>query len=180
MPVTLRKVTFSADRLAEVEKIDCGEEEWSREAERWIKGIPGQCSDCALGVIELGTDVWLYKTEDGQLVGFGAVGPRDWRLPKPKDKPKRISTIPWVAIQKKFRKKPEGASPGEWFSGQILDDLINEARGHPEREPFVGLCVHPNNLAAIKVYERAGFAKLAKPYKEPVTGLIYDRMLLEL
>lgn len=62
----------------------------------------------------------------------------------------------------------------------ILGHLILEATRHVERNPLLGLFVHPQNVRAKKVYGRAGFAPFSKTYPDPDTGVVYESMLLNL
>jgi ribosomal protein S18 acetylase RimI-like enzyme len=67
------------------------------------------------------------------------------------------------------------------FSSQILDDLIARAKLNEANERWMGLFVHPNNLAAIRLYERHAFKLLKKVrfnHKEFET--YYPAMLLDL
>ncbi|HQU47087.1 MAG TPA: hypothetical protein PK867_30060, partial [Pirellulales bacterium] len=48
-----------------------------------------------------------------------------------------------------------------------MDDSIGIAVGWcraKEIEPYLGLCVHPDNTAAIKLYQRAEFVALSVPF----------------
>ena len=91
----LSKVCFGAHLLPEVEHFRCGGSMCGLNAAKWLKGNPSVTEECALSVMEkFGTDVWLYKTEEGELVGFASLGPARWRLPNSDSPRKDVSIIP--------------------------------------------------------------------------------------
>ena len=76
----LVKTRFSRDLLPAVSDFDCGDEPFQREVSDWIRDtIPGGVSDA----LQRDTDVWLYSTEEGDLVGFGSLCRSLWSWPKP-------------------------------------------------------------------------------------------------
>ncbi len=177
----LSKVRFDAHLLPAVEHFDCGDSVCGLNAAKWLKGNPSVTEDCALTVIEkFGTEVWLYKTAEGELVGFASLGHTRWRIPNSDSPRKLVSVIPWLGIQPKFRKKPEGAPIEETYAGLILDDLISEAESHEDRDRFICLCVHRANTGAIRLYKHFGFWTMKDRYIDRDTGVSFDRMVLEL
>ena len=52
--------------------------------------------------------------------------------------------------------------------------------GHAERQPLLGLFVDPRNVRAIRVYEKAGFTRFSKTYRDQVSGVTYISMPLNL
>ncbi len=175
------KVPFSSDLRSSVQDFHCGESVCALAAAKWIKGHPDETLDCALGAIAGdNTQVWLYRTEEGDLIGFGSIGPTEWRVPTHKSEFKKISVIPWVAVDSRFQHKPENAAKNERFAVLILRDLQAEAEEHRDRDRYLGLCVHRDNVGAIKLYEWFGFGKMTKPYRDRQTGIIYNKMIMEL
>lgn len=68
----LRVQPFSSALLADVQGFDCGGDPWQVEVATWIKDT--STDECAVKWIERGTEVWLYRTADGSLVGYGGSG----------------------------------------------------------------------------------------------------------
>jgi RimJ/RimL family protein N-acetyltransferase len=172
MPPSLVVVPFSAERLDLVKDFSCGEEPHERELAEWIR-------QDALPAMSRGTNVWLYATEDRELVGFGSLGVTNWRWPDPSSRKVAVQVIPAVAIQKVYWGKPEGPREGR-YSSQILDHLIAEATDLSDVSPLLGLFVHPDNQRAIKLYERAGFVPFSHTYTDKKTGVVYRSMIYEL
>jgi ribosomal protein S18 acetylase RimI-like enzyme len=125
-----------------------------------------------------GTRVWLYRDES--LVGFGSIGTTRWSVPDEAGPKRKVSIIPWVAIAEAFRGRPAGVPRDQRYSSLILDDLISEAASLMNCEPYLCLCVHPDNAAAIRLYERHEFARLSKPFHDKQSGIDYLRMFLAL
>lgn len=94
---------------------------------------------------------------------------------------KRLSLSRVDRGKKTFWGGPPG-KPENRFSAQILDDLIYEAgvavvtKG---RMPLLGLFVHESNARAMRVYDRSGFTRFHKLYKDKATGANYQGMLLD-
>ena len=177
----LSKVRFGAHLLPEVEHFYCGNTVCGLNAAKWLKGNTSVTEDCALAVMQnFGTEVWLYKTAEGELVGFGSLGPTTWRIPNSDSPRKLVSIIPWLGIEPRFRRKPEGAPIEDTYAGLILDDLIAEAASHEDRDRFICLCVHRANTGAIRLYKHFRFWTMKDPLKDKDTGVFFDRMVLEL
>jgi hypothetical protein len=127
---------------------------------------------------DYGTQVWLHRTEEGELVGVSSLAERHWSWPPPTGPKKLLSIIPCVGLQKAFQGEPKDVAPEERFAVQILDHLIHEATTRIHREPLIGLMVDEENKRAIRYYEKAGFIRLPKPYHR--AGLNYLRMALDI
>ncbi|HEY8506143.1 MAG TPA: GNAT family N-acetyltransferase [Gemmataceae bacterium] len=80
--------------------------------------------------------------------------------------------IPAVAIRKEFWGRPAGPAE-ERYSSQIMGHPLDEARGWPGKLPAVGLFVHPDNHAAIRLYERFGFRRFSHSYTDRSSGVTY-------
>jgi hypothetical protein len=75
MSQSLVRDAFTEEYWDEVQAFDCGSMPWELEVSDWLKGPIG--TDSALTAIhnaEKPGRVWLYRLENGQLVGFGALG----------------------------------------------------------------------------------------------------------
>lgn len=151
---------FSAERLPEVQGFDCGNNHpWEIEAAEWIGGSPDAGRPCALADMKKRrTEVWLYKlgSPDGDLVAFSSLGKSNWDFP-PDPARIPINLVPWVGMQKRYWGKGD---EGGKFSDQVFSDLISEARARTDREPVLGLYVHPQNRRAITFYHRIGFEEV--------------------
>jgi GNAT superfamily N-acetyltransferase len=179
MPTALRKIPFSAALLPAVQGFDCGDRPWEREVSAWIRndGIDGVLVDME----QRGTDVWLYATDDGNLIGFGSLGASAWNYPKPSSERIILNLIPYLGIQRRFQGQPIGAPRSERYAAQILDHLIFEASSHIERAPILALKVHRDNVRAIRAYETAGFRHFPEKRSDFAVGKqIYCRMTLDL
>jgi len=51
--------------------------------------------------------------------------------------------------------------------------LLAEAEAWPGSSPALGLFVHPDNHAAIKLYERFGFQPFSHTFTDQATGVTY-------
>ena len=121
--------------------------------------------------------VWLYKLEDGTLVGFGALGKSEWRWKGNKDPRVPVTVIIWVGLQKEFQGQPPPPSPKEQrYSVRVLDDLINQASEDKETHPVLGLFVHKDNVKAIRLYQAAGFTDDLDPLRNKAGEIEYLRM----
>lgn len=122
--------------------------------------------------------VWLYKN-DSEIIGFGSLGPSKWPI-ESETETRKISLIPWMAIDARFRALPEGVPKLERFCSQIIDDLVDEAIQKIATRPHIGLCVDPTNGPAIGLYRRHEFVDYPIDYIDPLTNAVYKRMWLAL
>ncbi len=162
----LTAVEFQPEMLADIGNFDCGSESYQSELAGWLQNE-------ASAVIVKGTKVWLYFNQAGDIVGFGSLGPTNWRYPEPTSKRTAVVLIPAVAIRREFWGKPENVELEERYSSQILRQLVDEAGAWPGNPPAVGLYVHPENQAAIKLYERFHFHQFHQAYTDPGTNVTY-------
>ncbi len=166
MATSLTRVEFSQDLLADVADFICGNEAYEAELAEWIRGE-------ALQAMEQGAKVWLYYNENLEVVGYGSLGESRWKYPDPRSSKKTtLLVIPAVAIQKAFQGKPEG-DRDQRYSSQIMSDLLATAQQWQGSYPALGLFVHPENVAAIKLYTRFEFRRFEREFKDPKTGQIY-------
>jgi ribosomal protein S18 acetylase RimI-like enzyme len=155
-PHQLYAVDFTEADQARLAGFSCGDEPWSKHVTEWILG-----SD-VLDSMERGTRVWLFETEQGDIVGFGSVGTSRWKWPPPEGAPTNIVLIPMLGIDVRFQGKP---SDPEWrYSRQIMGHLIAEgqriAQEWPEsagqKPQWIVLMVRRENARAIRSYEKCG------------------------
>jgi ribosomal protein S18 acetylase RimI-like enzyme len=175
--MNLTRIDFGDQLLPQVQAFDCGNEPWQRELADALKAPRG--TGGVLDGLDQGTRAWLYLDNDGNLVGYGSLGDSVQRWPGPKDPQIPVSIIPWLAVDRRFWGKPPG-HPEQRYSTLILGDLISEARCKQDERPLLILFVHVDNVAALKLYERAGFREFHKPYTDKKTGWQYKRMVLVL
>jgi ribosomal protein S18 acetylase RimI-like enzyme len=156
-PDQLYAVEFTEADQARLAGFSCGDEVWSKHVTEWILG-----SD-VFDSMKRGTRVWLFETEQGNIVGFGSIGSSVWRWPPPDGTQTNILLIPMLGIDAHFQGQP--ADP-EWrYSRQIMAHLLAEgqriAREWPEhaglRPQWLVLQVRADNARAIRFYERCGF-----------------------
>jgi hypothetical protein len=130
--------------------------------------------------------VWLYADEHDDVVGNCSLCPSRWPDPGvieavPKLKRVPISLIPALGMKRQYQGKPEGAERSQRYSTKIMNHLVFEASKHTERQPFIGLYVHPQNEKAIGLYRRLHFEDFARQkYSHPKAGVEYVAMILKL
>lgn len=164
MPSTLRAQPFSPALLGDVQDFCSGHEPWQTEVDQWIKDDPA-AADRVSSYFDKDLDIWLYRNEDKEVVGFGSLGISEWKWPPPDGPRTEIAIIPYVAVQQRFQGKPDGIAKEERYAGQIIGHLIDEAR---ERGyDTLGLHVNRDNYRAISFYERWGFQRLSDNPKRP-------------
>lgn len=181
MPDLLKKRLFQPRDILHpaVQSFYCGNEPWEREVSDWIKGGP----DGQSGVIvdmqrPSGCEVWLYRTQNNILVGFGSLSEPPWPYPLKGDPHPNL--IPMLGVRREFWGEPRDVPKAERYSAQIMDDLQNEARKHSDRSPAIVLYVHPDNARAIKFYKEAGFDFYTRKWRDPATNVVYRTMRLHL
>ncbi len=153
----IMKRPFESTDLEKVQKFDCGDAEYEREVELWIKGS-GAGVDCAVNSMdraERPSRVWLYELSDA-LVGYGALAQSEWRWLGKKDPFIPVTLIVWVGLDKSYQGKPPGPIE-EKYAVQIMDDLIEEAKKDAVTHPVLGLFVHKDNAKAIRLYRWYNF-----------------------
>lgn len=154
MPAELVIRKFDAACLPSLGAFDCGQDQFGKKATDWIRCV--NASDCAIQAMrDRDTEVYLYSTPAGQLVGFGSLG-------KTKRKVKRVeeewSIIPHVGIGLQFRGCPKGVPWQDRYAASIMLDLMDVARDH--HTPTLLLYVHQDNGPARTLYRRLGFIDL--------------------
>jgi len=172
-PHQLVAVEFEKADQARLVGFTCGDNVWSRCVTEWILG-----SD-VLDSMQRGTRVWLFETQDEEIVGFGSLGPWNWRWPLPNGPKNSVLLIPMLGIATQYQGKPPDP---EWrFSNQILDHIIAEAKqlatASAQRPRQLLLMVHRDNLRAMKVYERFGFQLIPgaeRPHDQRVMELLIE------
>lgn len=105
MPIALVAELFSNDKLPLAAALNCGDDEWGKVANDWIK-----ChhpDDSALSSMrDRQTQVFLYfKQDDNSLVGFGSLGLTQRKLA---GNLCDFSVIPHVGLDTKFHRYPPG------------------------------------------------------------------------
>ncbi len=98
---------FSAANLPEVQVFECGPDPWHLERAEWIKRPLDHGKSALNSIAKFNTSVWLYRNENGDLVGYGSLGKTVRPLPpKGKGKPEEVGFIPSLAIQSQFKHQP--------------------------------------------------------------------------
>ncbi len=163
MPPLVKHVFREPDiDLPEVQAFSCGTEAWEVEVAEWIKSRTGENSALE-DMRQFGTEVWLYRTPEGSLVGFASLGATTYTWPPRSKKKERVSVIPCIGIQDHFKGEPKDAPREERYAYQILDDLIAEAASRTDRYPLLVLSVDEENKRASRFYESRGFRNLNLP-----------------
>jgi ribosomal protein S18 acetylase RimI-like enzyme len=169
MAFDLRVQPFSASLLAEVRDFHCGDQPWETEVSRWL--TESAIDDCAVKWMERGTKVWLYRAENGEIVGYGSLGSTKWRM-QPNEPRQPVSIIPSFALAASFQGEPRHLPSEERYATRIMRDLIAKADSLAPR--ILGLFVDKHNARAIAFYSRIGFQAL------PDEGGPYMKMFLDL
>lgn len=172
MESALVVVPYTAELDDEVENFACGAEPHECELADWIKRD-------ALAAMKRGTRVWLFFTPERVLVRYGSLGKTQWNWPSATSGKAVIEIIPAVAIATDFWGKPNGPRE-ERYSSRILEHLLAEAAERVNVSPLLGLFVHPANLRAVKLYQRAGFSPFHHTFTDKITGAVYHSMIYEL
>lgn len=156
-PHQLYAVEFTEADQARLVGFSCGDELWSRHVTEWILG-----SD-VFDSMKRGTRVWLFETEQGEVVGFGSVGTSERPWPPPRGSKTTVVLIPMLGIDVRFRGEPP--DPAWRYSRQLMSHLIAEGQrvarewtGNAEKKPqWLVLMVHRDNARVIRFYEACGF-----------------------
>jgi ribosomal protein S18 acetylase RimI-like enzyme len=167
----------------EVQDFRCGELYYQKEVSDWLKGTAEPAVESALNAIHHPTHpsrVWLYRDQDENMVGFGALARSEWRWTRGKDPWIPVTVITWCAIHSDFQ--GDNYEPKHMrYSNQIMDDLIGEASEDAERYPVLGLFVQEENVGAIKLYRRFKFfSEGLEGFTDPKTKMTYVKMALVL
>jgi hypothetical protein len=161
----LQVIPFAPDMLDQVRDFHYGDEPYQRDLADWM-------SNDAIRSLGLGTKIWLYINAVPDIVGYGSLGVTRWRFPEPTSAKTELVIIPAVALRSCYWGQPSGP-PEDRYSSQIMCQLLDEAHAWPGRLPGVGLFVHPDNRAAIKLYERFGFRQFSHTYTDRATKVTY-------
>jgi GNAT superfamily N-acetyltransferase len=175
----VERFDFLEEDLDEVQGFRCENAPWELQISDWIKNA----RTGALDYVHRGKcRVWLYRTEAGELVGYGSLGSSNWNWPSADDPRVPINIIPYVGVREEFWSQPPGPK-GERFSAQILDDLVDEALRQRDRHPALGLFVHEDNHRAIAFYRNSGFTMFHRTIPSDLPGdppgKLYRSMMME-
>jgi len=152
-----------ADLLTENDRpdlaqFDCGSGKWAEAATEWIQG-----SDVWESIKKKGTRVWLFRNDQGVLVGFGSLGFTRRKWPPPDGQHGNLQIIPMLGLDFHFQGKPPDR---QWrYSHQLISHVRYEAMKSLAQHvlsgrntlPLLMLYVHQENAAAIKLYQTFGF-----------------------
>lgn len=152
----MKRLPFTRHDAHLVADFDCGTAEaYQTEVAAWIRNV---AEDVWEAIREGQLHVWLYLTEDDEVIGFASLTLQVLTLDEPPQQEGEALMLPYYALRTKYHKKPVGPWQ-QYYSRQILRDVLAEARHHPSRNPKLGLYVHPDNAGAIRLYEQFGFLK---------------------
>ena len=157
-PYQLYADEFTEDDRSELIHLNCGDEAWRRAATEWMIGAEMRDS-----IEKHGTRVWLYRNDQGVIVGFGSLGTTRRRWPPPDGGFSNLLIIPMLGIDHRFHGQPP--DPQYRYSNQIISHLRFEAiqllKSHQESDrstlPLLSLYVHRENRRAIRLYQKFGF-----------------------
>ena len=156
---------FTKADQEELVGFSCGDSTQGKFCTQWILG-----SD-VFDSMKRGTTVWLFRNQEGKVVGYGSLGIVRWRWPlsDPEGKYTKNLYIPMLGIDKNFQGQPTDT---EWrFSHQIMNHLIaaayeiNQQLDNPL--DWVLLMVAPDNTGAIKLYEHFDFELIPNVTRGP-------------
>jgi RimJ/RimL family protein N-acetyltransferase len=152
----MKRIPFTRNHAHLVADFDCGTAEtYQTEVADWIRNVNEDVWE-AIGKSRL--QVWLYLTEDDDVIGFASLALQVITLDESSQQFGEALMLPYYALRTKYHKKPDGPWQ-QYYSRQILRDLLAEARKHPSQNTRLGLYVHPNNTGAIRLYEQFGFSR---------------------
>ncbi len=146
--LTLNSENFTEKKCTQVAGFSCGETRWAEYLNEWISG------EGFKEALKRKSKVFLYYLGP-DLVGYGSIGETRISWPWPTGERQKVSIIPAIAVSKNFQGKPETASFGDRFSGQIMRDLLSHAQAL--KNDKLVLHVHCQNKRAQKFYENFGF-----------------------
>lgn len=127
---------------------------WEKDVNDWIKAGPGQFG--AIDAVENGiAHVWLYVSDDGDLIGYGSIATESILLSDGSSK--TICLIPYVGIATVFQGLPTVPKEAR-FARRILWGLIEKVRNDGEFDDLF-LWVDPNNPAFSRFYPLFGFVE---------------------
>jgi hypothetical protein len=106
-----------------------------------------------------GTEVWLYRTEAGELVGYASLGKAEWRYPDPRKGPRvAVRIIPFIGVSEAFQGMPPAPTPREErYAWRIFEDLLAKAIERQAHSHLLASLVHKDNERAISFYRAAPF-----------------------
>src|SRR5436309_3230300 len=142
MPTELVLRKFDLACLPLIAALDCGQDQFGKIATAWIKCVDPD--DSAIQAkAEKNTDIYLYNTPAGQLVGFGSLGKTKRKI---RGVEEEWSIIPHIGIDAQFRGCPPGVPWHDKYGASIMIDLMALARDH--NTPTLMLYVHKDNSRA--------------------------------
>ena len=177
----LKKYPFSKTDidLPEVQAFDCGGNPWDLEVSGWIKSRSGNNS--VLEDMEhFNIEVWLYRHDNGNLVGYSSLGKTTYTWPVSGKKKQIVSVLPFIGLRKQFQGEPKDAArKDDKYAYQILDDLLVSAAEKvlsDGRYPLIVLSADEKNTRALNYYAYREFIDLRIPRIDKQTGVTYIRM----
>jgi len=171
---------FTDELLPLLSDFECGPEDYQEEVAEWIRGQRPRTVLDAIHSRSKPTHVWLYSTLVDGVVGYGSLCASNWSSVPGGRRDMPIVLIPNAALKTRFQHYPPGAAPEDRYSTQIMEHLKYEARNFPRQLPLLGLFVHPNNVAARKLYLRVGFTDYDQTYYDEEKDVTYQGMILKL
>ena len=143
------------------------ERPWEADVRIWITA--GHHQGGAIDAIELdGTDVWLYLSERGELIGFVSLGLHCSEAGQPPD----AQIVPYLGVSGQFR--------GQRYGPRIFQWVVDEARRrHREcgASNRLVLYVDPNNTGAHNMYLAFGFNDIGIDNADPRQWIIMEYIL---
>ena len=126
-----------------------------------------------------GTEVWLYRDDQGKLVGFSSLGQTKYTWPVGSKKKEKVNVIPFIGVHADFKGEPKDADRDDKYAYQILDDLLATAVDRALSSGIYALIVlnvDDQNKRAIRFYEHREFVDLKIPREDKDKGITYMRM----
>jgi hypothetical protein len=122
-----------------------------RDAADWIRGIgyPTVVSE-----IRRGTQVWIYRNAEDDVVGFGSLGLASWKFGP---RPQTVQLIPMLAVVAKYHGLPAVGSGSPKYCYQLLEHLLKQAEFNLAISPWPAMSVRPDNIKSIRLCQKAGF-----------------------
>jgi GNAT superfamily N-acetyltransferase len=179
----LRYIKFLENTIPLFKSFRCGDLQHEEELSAWISNEQ-EDRDVMQAIKYEQTNVWYYENFEGAIVGYASLAIAEWDLLVPGQEPilikAKVNVLPALAISNDFQGQPSQYDKKNRYWAQILRDIIRKAKRKRSVAPILGLFVHPDNMAARKIYQKFGFIENPQTEYSRYSGMHYKGMVLDL